>query len=63
VKDVLKQTDASTPLLFVFDIECPIRSFQVNQDGLKLNGTYQLLVRADDISILGGTVHTVQKNS
>ena len=36
---------------------------QVNQDGLKLNGTHQLLVYADDVNILGGSVHTVQKNA
>ena len=36
---------------------------QVNQDGLKLNGTYQLVVYADDVSILGGSVHTIKKNS
>jgi len=29
---------------------------------LKLNGTQQLLVYADEVSILGGSVHTVKKN-
>jgi len=29
---------------------------------LKLNGTHQLLVNADDINILGGSVHTIQEN-
>jgi len=28
---------------------------------LKLNGTHQLLIYADDVIILGGSVHTVQK--
>jgi len=36
---------------------------QVNQDGLKLNGTHQLLVYAADVNILGGGVHTVKKNT
>jgi len=34
---------------------------QVNQDGLKLNGTHQFLAYADDVSILGGSVHTVKE--
>jgi hypothetical protein len=34
----------------------------VNQDGLKLNGTHQLLAYADDVNILGGSVHTVKKS-
>jgi hypothetical protein len=34
----------------------------VNQDGLKLNGTQQLLVYAEDVNILCGSVHTVKEN-
>ena len=30
---------------------------------MKLNGTYQLLVYADDVNILGGSVHTVKENA
>jgi len=37
------------------------RRVQVNQDGLKLHGT-QLLVYVDDVKILDGSVHTMQKN-
>jgi hypothetical protein len=35
----------------------------MNQDGLKLNGTHQLLAYADDVNILGGSVHTVKENA
>ena len=28
-----------------------------------MNGTHQLLVYADDVHILGGSVHTVKKNT
>jgi hypothetical protein len=36
---------------------------QVNKDGLKLNGTHQLLAYADDVNVMGGSVHTVKKNA
>jgi len=36
---------------------------QVNQDGLKLNGTHQLLAYADDVNIMGGSIHTVKENA
>jgi hypothetical protein len=50
-------------LLFNCASEYAIRRVQVNQDGLKLNGTHQLLVNADDVNMLGGSVHTVKKNA
>jgi len=40
-----------------------MRRVKVNQDGLKLNGTLQLLVYADDVNILGRSVHTIKKNT
>jgi hypothetical protein len=50
-------------LLFNFALEYAIRKVQVNQSGLKLNGTHQRLVYADDDNVLGGGVHTVEKNT
>jgi hypothetical protein len=55
------QGDVLMPLLFTFAVGYTIRRVQVNQDGLKLNGTDQLLVYADDVNIIGGSVHTVEK--
>jgi hypothetical protein len=49
-------------LLFNFVSEYAIKGVQVNQDGLKLNGTHQLLAYADDVNILGGSIHTVKVN-
>jgi hypothetical protein len=30
---------------------------------LKLNGTHQLLVYADDVNMVGGSVHTIKENA
>ena len=61
VRNVLKQGDDLSPLLFNFAVDYAIRRVQVNQDGMKLNGTHQLLVFSDDINILGGSVRTITK--
>jgi hypothetical protein len=50
-------------LLFNFALEYAIRRVQVNQDGLKLNGTRQTLIYAVDVGILGGSVHTIKKSA
>lgn len=40
-----------------------IRRAQENQEGLKLSHTHQLLVYDDDVNMLGGSVHTIKKNT
>ena len=63
VKNGFRQGDALSSLVFNFVLECTSRRVQINQDGLKLNGTYQLLVYADGVNLLGGSIHTIEKNT
>ena len=63
IRNGLKQGDALSPVLFTFALEYAIRRVQVDQDGLKPNGTHQLLAYADDVNILAGSVHTLKKNA
>ena len=50
-------------MLFSCTLECFGRRVQVNQDGLKLNGTHQLLVCEHYVNIFGRGVHTVKENA
>ena len=56
IRNGLKQGDALLPLLFNFALDYAIRRVQVN-------GTHQLLVYADGVNTLGGSVRIVKENA
>jgi hypothetical protein len=53
----------SIPIAIQFVLEYAIRRVQVNLDGLKLNGTYQLLLYEDDVNKMGGIVHNIKEKT
>jgi hypothetical protein len=63
IKNGLKEGDALSTLLFNFPLEYDIRKVQADQVGLKLNCTYQILVYALDVNILGASTHNIKEHT
>jgi hypothetical protein len=59
----LKTRDALLLWLFSLAVEYAINIVQEIEEGLNLNAIRHFLVYADDVNILDGNIHTVQKNT
>jgi len=46
-----------------YQCQYAIRRVQVNQEGLKFNGTHQFLAYADDVNVQGESIHTLKENA
>jgi hypothetical protein len=57
----LKKGDALIAIGFQYRFRIYIGRLQVNQEGLKLNGTHQILVYVDDVNMMVGSTSTRNK--
>jgi hypothetical protein len=63
IKIGLKQGNSLSLLLLNFALKYTTKNVQENQVGLKLRRTHQLLVYADDMTLLGDNIDTIKKNT
>jgi hypothetical protein len=63
IQNGMKQGDALSPLLSNCASVYAFRMVQENQEGLKLNGTHELLANTDDINTVEESVDTIKKST
>ena len=61
INNHLKQGDAFITIALQLCSKYTISKVQAKLDGLKLNRTRRLLVYANDVNIMSGSIHTIQK--
>ena len=57
IKNDLKWGDALLPLLFNLNLEYTIRNVEASSMLLKFNGTYPIIIDADDVNLRSQTTH------
>jgi hypothetical protein len=64
IQNLLKQRDILSPFFnFALEYKYVITKVQEKQVVLKLHGTYQMLVHADDVNLLGDNIDTIKRNT
>jgi hypothetical protein len=62
LSDVFPIKNSLASLFFYISLGSAVTRFKVNQGGVELNGTSQLVLYADDVNIFDGSLHTIKKN-
>jgi hypothetical protein len=62
IQNDIKQGDSLLSLLLKSALEYAIRKVQESQVGMKVNGTHQLFLYADDINLLDDNRYAIRKN-
>jgi hypothetical protein len=59
----LEKGDVLSPLLLNFAVEYTIKKAEAKQEGLEVNVIHQILFYGNGVKTLGGSTHTIQKNT